>query len=307
MSEAGEASERRRRRRSRLRPWIRVAVASTLVVVLGYAAGVVWDYTRPGPAPVPGHGPVSTQDHPSRVAIGHRDEDPEQHPHKWCAGTLIAPDAVLTAGHCIRRYDAEEFQVTAGRDDLRSEEGHTVDVVEKWVDPGFADGRQTIVGGLVRTDHKAPGDIGVLLLEEELPYDTLPMAAADDPPLTGGETTELLGWRVSPEDAPVLWRSPSRIESDDECVRRADRTRSFAPPPTMHGMSYDTDSYLCAGADGFAATIRGTDSGTSLVVDGRIVGVLAWTLPSEATAPAFYTRVATYEEAIARFLDEADR
>ncbi|WP_083936331.1 trypsin-like serine protease [Nocardiopsis ganjiahuensis] len=270
MSEAGEAGKvgeangRRRAERSRARPRTRVAVASVLVVVLGYAAGVVWDYTRPGPAPVPGHGPVTTQDHPWRVVIAHRD-------------------------------------------DLRTDEGHTVDAVGKWVDPEYADGRQTIVGGLIRTDHKTPGDIGVLLLEEELPYTTLPMAAADDPPLTGGETTELLGWRVSPEDEPVLWGSPSRVEPDDECARRADRTRSFAPPPTMHGMSYDTDSYLCAGADGFAAPIRGTDSGSSLVVDGLIVGVLAWTLPAETTAPAYYTRVASYEEAIARFLDEADR
>ncbi len=296
-----------RRVRSRVRAWARSAVALVLVVVLGYAVGVVWDYTRPGPDPVPGHGPVSTRDHPSRVAIGHREADPEQHPHKWCAGTLIAPDVVLTAGHCIRRYDAEEFHVTAGRDDLRTNEGHVVNAVEKWVEPEFADARPVILGGLVRTSDKASGDIGVLLLEEELPYDTLPMATSDDPPLVGGETAEFLGWRVSPDDEPVLWESPNRIEPDDECARRADRTRSFAPPPTMHGMSYDTDSYLCAGADGFAAHIRGTDSGSSVVVDGRIVGVLAWTLPAEATAPAFYTRVASYEEEITRFLDGADR
>lgn len=260
---------------------------------------LVWEYTRPQPAPVPGTAPATTAEYPWVVVLGHPGAYPDVPSHKVCVGTLVAPRAVVTAGHCLARPAPSELTVTAGRDDLRGTAGQTVAVVDTWVDPAFVPGveRESFFGGLFGEVDTASGDIGLALLAEPLPYPTLPMATARDTASTGGTSALRLGWRLSPQDEPVLWQAPTEILDDPRCVDRAATAVRFVPP-RLHGIRYDTGSYLCAGDGAHAVPLRASDSGAPLVVDGRLVGVASWSPGVAPTLPDYFARVATYEEMI---------
>lgn len=284
------------------RRWGLWLAALVLLPLLAYAPFVVWEYSRPfPPPPAHEHRAATTEDHPWLVAITYPEAYPDRPSAKGCVGTLVAPQAVVTAAHCVGRYAPEDLVVVTDRDDLTdTNTGTSVEVSGIWAHPDYMthdDG--FVLSGIYRQVELAPADIAVLILAEETANTTLPLATPDNPP-PAGEPMEMLGYRLSPDDEPLLWRQSSTVEDDATCVERAASARRTVLPQ-WRGARYDTASYLCA-SDG-RTLVRASDSGAPLVVNGRLTGVAAFSPGADFALPSYYTRVSTYAPEIQDLLD----
>ncbi|MGW0520313.1 S1 family peptidase [Crossiella sp. NPDC003009] len=288
-------SEKKPRRR---RWWILGPVIVLLAPIVLYAPFLVWEYTRPQPDPVPGSGQVSTAAVPWVVVIGNPKTYADSPSNKLCVGTLVAPKAVVTAAHCLGSEPAD-LTITVGRDDLRGSTGRVVRVAATWRDPGYAKGiaEESFFGGMFGQVRLASADIGLITLAE--PVDTPALPLADGP--AAGSAATVYGWRMSPEDQPLLWQAPTTVAADTECVRRAADSVRFIPP-RWHGVSYEQAAYLCVGADR-AIRLRATDSGSPVVVGGKLAGVASWSGSVDPAAPDYYTRVAHYQGQLRTLID----
>ncbi|MFB9904291.1 S1 family peptidase [Allokutzneria oryzae] len=288
--------------RRRRKWWVLGPLLVILTPLVIYSPFLVWEYTRPQPDVIPGSAPVSTAAAPWVVAIGNPTAYAGSPSHKLCVGTLVAPRAVVTAAHCLGVSAPSELTVTIGRDDLRGNAGRVVKVADTWREPRFAKEltEETFFGGVFSRVNMAFGDIGLVTLAEPVDTPTLPMADAASAPQAGAPAT-VYGWRMSPDDVPVLWQAPTAVGSDTECVRRAADSARFMPP-RWHGFSYDTASFLCVGTER-AIRLRATDSGSPVVVNGHLAGVAAWFPSADASAPDYYTRVAAFQPRLASLID----
>ncbi|SDM54561.1 S1 family peptidase [Allokutzneria albata] len=283
-----------KRRRGLRKWWVLGPLLVILTPIVLYSPFLIWERAQPQPDIIPGSGPVSTAAAPWVVAIGN--------PDKTCVGTLVAPRAVVTAAHCLGRATPSELTVIVGRDDLRGTAGRVVKVADTWFEPRYRQGlaEESFLGGAFGRVPLASADIGLVTLAEPVDAPTLPMADAATAP-RGGEAATVYGWRMSPDDTPVLWQAPTTVGDDATCAREAAERVRFLPP-RWHGVSYDRASYLCVGLDR-AIRLRATDSGSPVVVNGRLAGVAAWSGNVEPDAPDYYTKVATFQPRLASLID----
>ncbi|MCP3804587.1 trypsin-like serine protease [Allokutzneria sp. A3M-2-11 16] len=281
--------------------WVLGPLFVILTPIVAYSPFLVWEYSRPQPDIIPGSGPVSTATAPWVVVIGNPTTMSDRPGNKLCVGTLVAPRAVVTATHCLGHSKPSELTVTIGRDDLRGNAGRVVKVAGTWLEPRYTQGvaEESFVGGAFGRITMASADIGLVTLAEPVDTPTLPMADAAP---RAGEAATVYGWRMSPDDTPVLWQAPTTVGEDAECVRRAADSARFVPP-RWHGVSYDQSSYLCVGTER-AIRLRATDSGSPVVVNGRLAGVAAWSASADPAAPDYYTKVATFRPHLARLIND---
>lgn len=114
------------------------------MVVLAGLVGLAPGRAHAGPAPVVGGTPARSADWPDVVAVLGRDG--------LCTGTLIAPDVVLTAGHCI---DIQPIAVVTHAD--RLEPGAPAEAIDvKW-SRAYPAWQDTFDVGVLVLEHVARG------------------------------------------------------------------------------------------------------------------------------------------------------
>jgi secreted trypsin-like serine protease len=198
-----------------------------------------------------------------------------------CAGALVAPRVVLTAGHCVDGSGPDtDIRVIAGSVDLESPDAITRRSTEVFRAPGF------------RSETRGD-DWAVIRLEHELDLPTLELSQGRSGD-TG--TFTIMGWGQTSETAP---RQQRRLRyatvptvPDSKCAAQYRKA----------GVKLVAGESICAGRAG-VDTCQG-DSGGPMVrraANGRWlqVGIVSWGLGcARAGYPGVYSQVSAFRTAI---------
>src|SRR4051794_21713013 len=187
---------------------------------------------------------------PWMAALIERGETPAN--GQFCGGAVIAPQAVVTAAHCVEDTSAGDIDVLTGRTSLGGGGGQRVQVSAIRVHPGYS----------TRTSHD---DVAVLLLSTPTSATPLALAGPGDAGLAAaGRPVLIAGWGTTSTDGP----SSDRLLEGTQIVRANARCeKSWAE-------LFDERTQFCAvGAGGGRPDTCPGDSG------GPPVGTRAGGLP----------------------------
>jgi secreted trypsin-like serine protease len=202
-----------------------------------------------------------------------------------CGGSLVAPQIVLTAGHCVRRSGAETgMRITGGSVDLLSERAKTVRSRYVYRAPGYAD--------------PSKGDDWALILLDQafnLPTVTLP----GDNTYDKGKFT-VMGWGTTKEGVPTQERrlraAKVDLVSDESCGRKYGRI----------GLALVDSDMLCAGdvRRGGKDSCQGDSGGPMVRLDATgswvQIGIVSWGYGcGRRSFPGVYGQVSTFAPDIA--------
>jgi trypsin len=230
-------------------------------------------------ASVVGGGPADPGQWPFAAAIFRKNR-------LHCGGSVIAPTKILTAAHCVNRFNVANFQVITGRPNLRDPSaGQTLPVASGRVHPDF---EQT---GL--------HDVAVLNLAQPTTAPPVALATpAENAALTSvGSVLAVAGWgATNPFGArlsPVLRNTFESVRTDRRCLKAY--TRDLFAPDSMicalgarrkNGGRFKLHTSACAGDSGgplVASTPSGPIEMGTVSYGGALCGLPA--------APSVYSRV----------------
>ena len=203
-----------------------------------------------------------------------------------CSGSLIAPDVVLTAAHCIFNYGT--YYVQMGSDIIDGQNDATfyeIDAV--WKNPRYS--KRNLVN-----------DIGLLKLTTPqtavapMPYATKRDLAA----VKKSKNMEILGWGQNQSGEEATYLRYTRVTEQLRAARSLYPAKNFNPNTMIAAGRYIKRERVytgaCYGDSGgpLLATIKGVK---------KVIGVTSWGKKGCNTkAPTVFTNVAYYEKDLAK-------
>lgn len=269
------------------------------IVAAAKATGETPDEASPSKSPfIIGGGETTIASAPWMVQLGY--SDPATGNGYFCGGTLVAPNKVLTAAHCVAGLDwVINGAVLAGTTDLDDyATGTPAGVYRQWTHPRY-------------NEATAQNDIAVLTLDRPLEQQWLRLAASDDSALyKAGTAATVYGWGLTSgaDDATL---STKLKKASLPLV--ADATCNSAMQAVLGDDEFIEGSMTCAGTPATGAD-EGTDSpcngdsGGPLVVGNKIVGIVSWGVAGCTGKGAYpvFTKVSSYAWAAQPRVDDTD-
>lgn len=252
----------------------RVLLATGLVAAT--TAGAIGITTGPASAVVNGTA-TDIAETPWQVSL----QDEYGH---FCGGSIIAPNKIVTAAHCIEGIDASEMTVRAGVTNHDDSSGQDVGVSQAVPHP--------------RYEQDGNGDIAVLVLDQPLEFGptTQAIALAEPDDLAAAATATTGGWGATSENdeggSEGLLTAEVPVVSDDACGIALGNEDA----------AHDGETEACAGGTGPDSCYG--DSGGPLVIgsesdDPKLAGVVSWGVECGGTAPGVYAEVPAFTDWIA--------
>lgn len=257
-----------------------------LALVAGLLAPAATAAGRPGGPEVVGGQPAAPDEYPFMVGLLHRNViNPFQ--AQFCGGSLISPDTVLTAAHCVEGVGATELDVLVGTNRLDGS-GTRLHARRIVTHPGY--NRRT-----------NGNDLAIVQLGTQLPQALVATVQPGEEALWWpGTLATVIGWgtrSATRQSFPVqLYEVDLPIVSDASCSNAYDDL-------------FLASKMLCAGdlANGGEDSCQGDSGGPLLVPDPpRMVqvGIVSWGIGcARRRYPGVYTRLATYASFVNRWLD----
>jgi secreted trypsin-like serine protease len=199
-----------------------------------------------------------------------------------CGGSLVAPQVVLTAGHCVKRSGADtSMRITGGSVDLTSSRAKTVRSTQVYRAPGYTDATQGDDWALIALDQ--PFDLPALTLAADTEYDK-------------GRFT-VMGWGSTKEGSVTQQTKLRAVDvdfvSDSSCDRKYGKI----------GMEIVASDMICAARPG-KDSCQGDSGGPLVRLDATgswlQIGIVSWGYGcARKNYPGVYGQVSTFSRDIA--------
>ncbi len=166
-----------------------------------------------------------------------------------CSGTVVAPNLVLTAGHCAENVETEVenpapgFFVETGAVDRNSPEAQFSLVSAVMVFPGYVQRRGD------------DGDVALLLLRTPTTAPAIPLVAGEP----GGKPALIAGWGESTVNDP---NTPARLQWGTQTVQSGEWCEQH---DSTNSEAFDPSAQLCALSASEETTACRGDSGGPLI------------------------------------------
>ncbi len=206
---------------------------------------------------------------------------------QYCGGSVVAPNWVMTAGHCVVGSTASSVDLVIGRHDLTSSDGERIGAKSITLHPSY-------------NNRTLANDIALIELESPTSVAPIGLASASNASLWApGTMATVTGWGFTesvPNYPEVLYEVDVPIWADGDCANSA-VSRGF-----------NATVMLCAGDVGVDSC--GGDSGGPLFVpdgsNGYVqAGIVSWGIGcADANAPGVYAEVAAFSDWIAETIGD---